>query len=318
MTGHAEIKQAAEILRGGGLVAMPTETVYGLAASVFNPRAVARVFEVKQRPSFDPLIAHIALPEDLDRVASDIPDAARKLMDVFWPGPLTLILPKRGEIPDIVTSGLATVAVRMPDHPMARELILESGLPLAAPSANLFGRISPTTAEHVREQLGNGVDMILDGGPCRVGVESTIIGWRDGVPTLLRAGGLPLEDAERVIGKIFCPPPGPPVSKPDSPGQLMRHYSPRTRTVLDADALPEPGAKAGWLGINPPAHPDRFSVAEILSESGDLREAASNLFAAMHRLDEDGLDVIIAEPAPDEGLGRAINDRLKRASARSF
>ena len=320
--GEAEtavVCDAAAILRAGGIVAMPTETVYGLAASAFDPRAVARVFEAKRRPSFDPLIVHIADLSDLPRVAAETPPAALAVAERFWPGPLTMVFPKRPEIPDIVTSGLGTVGVRFPDHPMARALIRAAGVPLAAPSANPFGYISPTTAAHVREQLGDAVDAILDGGPCRVGVESTILAWRDGAPVLLRAGGTPVEALEEVAGPIGRPPPRMPTAPQDSPGQLPRHYSPRTPLSLDAQPDDYPtGTRLGWLGLHAPDNPARYAAIEVLSPTGDLREAAANLFAAMHRLDALGLDAVIARRVPDTGLGLAVNDRLRRAGASAY
>ena len=312
----AAVREAAAILRAGGIVAMPTETVYGLAANAFDPHAVARVFEAKRRPSFDPLIVHIADLADLPRVAAETPPAALAVAERFWPGPLTMVFPKRPEIPDIVTSGLGTVGVRFPDHPMARALIRAAGVPLAAPSANPFGYISPTTASHVREQLGDAVDAILDGGPCRVGVESTILAWRDGAPVLLRAGGTPVEALEEVAGPIGRPPPRMPTAPQDSPGQLPRHYSPRTPLSLEAEPDDYPAsARIGWLGLGAPDNPARYAAIEVLSPSGDLREAAANLFAAMHRLDALSLDAVIARRVPDSGLGLAVNDRLRRAAA---
>ena len=310
-----EIGRAAELLRRGGIVAMPTETVYGLAASAYDARAVARVFEAKRRPSFDPLIVHIADLEELGRVAAEVPEAARAVAARFWPGPLTMVFRKRPEIPDIVTSGLPTVGVRFPDHPVARALIRAAGVPLAAPSANPFGYISPTTAAHVREQLGDAVDAILDGGPCRVGVESTILAWREDGPVLLRAGGTPVEALEEVAGPIGRPAPRMPTAPQDSPGQLPRHYSPRTPLSLTAtpDDFPA-GARLGWMGLGAPEAPERYAAIETLSATGDLGEAASNLFAAMHRLDALGLDAVLSRPVPGVGLGLAINDRLRRAA----
>lgn len=309
------LEQAAATLRRGGIVAMPTETVYGLAANAFDARAVARVFEAKRRPRFDPLIVHVAAPEDLSRVASEVPAAAQRLVTMFWPGPLTLVLPKLPSVPDLVTAGLATVAVRMPDHPLALALIRAAGTPLAAPSANPFGYISPTTAEHVRRQLGELVDVILDGGPCRVGVESTILGWQAGVPVLLRAGGLAVEDLERELGPIQRGATHVADTAPEAPGQLAQHYAPRTplRLVAQDEVLPKQ-KRLGWIGLGPPIEPALFSAIETLSPRGDLLEAAAALFAAMHRLDALGLDVILARLVPETGLGLAINDRLRRAA----
>lgn len=313
----AEIAAAAAVLRRGGLVAMPTETVYGLAANAFDAQAVARVFEAKRRPQFDPLIVHVADPSELPRVATDLSSAARRLVERFWPGPLTLVLPKRPEVPDLVTSGLPTVAVRMPDHPVALALIRAADTPLAAPSANPFGYISPTTAEHVRNQLGNLVDAILDGGPCRVGVESTILGWHAGAPVLLRAGGLPVEELERELGPIRRATSPEEALRPEAPGQLAQHYAPHTpvRRIADGGVLPTE-RRLGWIGLRAPIDPSRFAAVEALSPQGDLREAAAALFAALHRLDALGLDAILAEPVPELGLGVAINDRLRRASQR--
>ncbi len=279
---------------------------------------MARIFEVKKRPFFDPLIVHIASAEELQKVASEVPPAAAKLIEKFWPGPLTLVLPKRQEVPDIVTAGLPTVAIRVPDHPIARKLIELSERPIAAPSANLFGSLSPTVAEHVREQLGQEPDMILDGGPCIVGVESTILSFSDEVPNLLRPGGIPLEEIEIVLGmelKIETSVD----SVVTAPGMLSKHYSPRTRIVLGLDREAHrnrPRERVGLLAFCNPGPLTRFLHVEVLSERGDLREAAANLFSALKRLDRLNLDLIIAEPVPEVGLGRAIMDRLRRATSR--
>lgn len=310
-------RHAADIIRQGGIVAFPTETVYGLGADAFAPLAVARIFEVKGRPHFDPLIVHVASHHDLGKLVVDIPGNAEKLMTRFWPGPLNVVLPKREEVPDIVTAGLPTVAVRMPNHGMALRLIELSGSPIAAPSANPFGYLSPTTADHVRDQLGDRVDLILDGGPCPVGVESTILSFSEGKPKLLRPGGVPLEEIEFVIGKVEIAP----IKKnsPSAPGMLPRHYAPRTPIVLDT----EEGAsdsyknkKVGLLAFREPREGRTFHHTEVLSQKGDLSEAAANLFAAIRRLDALNLNVIVAEIIPEIGLGRAIMDRLRRASGR--
>ena len=313
------LQHAAEIIKRGGIVAFPTETVYGLGADAFAPLAVARIFEVKKRPHFDPLIVHVASPDDLGRLVTDIPGPAQKLINRFWPGPLTLVLPRRDEVPDIVTAGLPTVAVRMPRHAMALRLIELSGSPVAAPSANPFGYVSPTTAEHVREQLDDQVDLILDGGPCPVGVESTILTFSDERPRLLRPGGVPLEEIESVIGKVAITlvekqPPWAP--GPRAPGMLPRHYAPRTPIVLAAkDEIDSyRNRKAGLLAFREPVKSSAFDHTEVLSRDGDFREAAANLFAAIRRLDALGLEVIVAETVPETGLGRAIMDRLRRAS----
>lgn len=313
---HKLISKAAVILRNGGLVAIPTETVYGLAANAFDARAVARIFEVKRRPFFDPLIVHIGSTQEMTALVEEMPVAARQLAERFWPGPLTMVLTKNDRVPDLVTSGLPTVAIRMPDHDLTRALISQTGFPLAAPSANLFGSISPTTAAHVRDQLGSSVDFILDGGPCPVGIESTILSFRSGKPVLLRSGGLPLETIESEIGPVEVTAGSEVVTIPEAPGQLPRHYAPRTPLhLLKPDEKPIITGRAGWIGLNiAEAQVSNYAATEILSAKGDLREAAANLFAALHRLDGLGLDVIYAATVPAEGLGYAINDRFRRAA----
>jgi L-threonylcarbamoyladenylate synthase len=349
------LRRAAELLRSGGLVAFPTETVYGLGANALDARAVARVFDAKGRPTFDPLIVHIVDRAWLPRLAAEFPDAARRLADQFWPGPLTLVVKKKDLVPDLVTAGLDTVALRVPDHPVAQTLLRMADVPVAAPSANLFGRVSPTTAEHVREQLGDRVDLILDGGPCRVGIESTVLDLSGDRPRLLRPGGVTLEDIESVVGSVDVPSPTdhPIVAAMPSPGLLPQHYAPRTPLiVIESSSMADefisasprrgrgvggegadskfpsplgsegPGVRcgesgsAGLLTLQPPpndlAH--RFVGVETLSPTGNLREAAANFFAALRRLDAAGLDVIVAIQFPDSGLGRALNDRLRRAA----
>ncbi len=308
------VREAAAIIREGGLVAFPTETVYGLGADALNALAVAQIFEVKNRPRFDPLIVHIADSSSIRKICSPIDRRAMKLMERFWPGPLTLVLPKTQVIPDIVTAGLPTVAVRMPLHPVALELIKEAGTPIAAPSANPFGYLSPTTAEHVREQIGERVDLILDGGRCSVGVESTIIDLTGQVPAILRLGGLTIDEIEVVIGEVEISTNNP--ERPLSPGQLPRHYSPRTpvRISKTEDFGAPKGKKIGVLAFSLPREGLPYEMVEVLSPQGDLREAAANFFSCLHRLDRAGLDIICAEPVPESGLGRAIMDRLRRAS----
>jgi L-threonylcarbamoyladenylate synthase len=345
------IKNAAALLAAGGLVAFPTETVYGLGGAVFNPAALAKIFAVKNRPRFDPLIIHIAAWESLDAVAdlSLLDGEARKqvrlLTGRFWPGPLTLILPKRREVPDLATSGLPTAAVRIPDHPAAQKLIRRAGVPAAAPSANPFGYLSPTRAEHVLEQLGEQVDMILDGGPARVGLESTVLDMSAGRPRILRPGGLPREDIEALIGPVALGPvPAAVPPGPRSPGQLDSHYAPRTELRLcsreDMAVRPydpagaylffDRGSRDQWLagpgrgaapaaGAGPGTAPGAGNCRgpiRALSETGDLTEAAANLFTALHELDGLGCSLIYAERVREEGLGPAINDRLFRAAAK--
>jgi len=312
----ATIRRAAEIVRRGGLVAFPTETVYGLGADARSEAAVARIFEAKRRPLADPLIVHVADPGALDAVCTGFDDRAHRLAESLWPGPLTLVLPKRASVPDIVTAGHPTVAVRVPAHPVALTLLREAACPIAAPSANPFGFLSPTLAEHVEEQLGAEVDLILDGGPCVVGVESTIVGLTGPRPLLLRIGGTEIHRIEALIGKLEVPEP---TEAPRAPGQLESHYAPRARVVLLQGRAPLPprDERCGHLRLKEEgSSPPGFVAVEILSRAGDLREAASNLFASLHRLDRAGLDAIFVEPIPEEGLGATIADRLRRTAAR--
>lgn len=311
------IARAVELLRRGEVVAVPTETVYGLAGDGFNPHALAKIFAVKQRPLFDPLILHVLSLDAAERLlATSIPPQARALAERFWPGPLTLILPKRAEVPDLATSGLPSVAVRVPAHPLARALLNAFGGPLAAPSANRFGRISPTSAEAVRQELGEAVPLILDGGPCRVGLESTIVDCNGEKPLILRAGGLSIEEIEAVVGPVDH---ATPVSeKPLAPGHLEHHYAPRKplRLVDSLEALP-PGdyRTTGLLAFDRvPDYP--FAACEILSPSGDLTEAAAHFFAMLRALDDSAAQQLIAIRPPQRGLGLAINERLSRAQSR--
>lgn len=305
---------AAACLAAGGLVALPTETVYGLGGNALDPRAVARIFEAKQRPYFDPLIVHLADRSWLPRVARDVPALAQRLAERFWPGPLTLVLPRTSAIPDLVTSGLETVGVRVPDHPLTREVLRLADRPIAAPSANPFGRLSPTTAQHVAEQLGDRIDLILDGGPCRVGVESTIVRVEGDSLVLLRPGGLPIEELAPFAARI-ARPSSVEEQLPTAPGMLPQHYAPRTPVRLWTAEETWPGLpRVGQLLLTGTPDP-RAAAAEVLSASGDLVEAAAGFFEALHRLDARGLDVILATPFPEQGLGLALNDRLGRAAA---
>ena len=311
------ISRAAEIIRKGGLVSFPTETVYGLGADALNPVSVARIFEAKRRPFFDPLIVHVADLSELDMIAHVDDPRIVRLAEKFWPGPLTMVLPRKESVPDIVTSGLDSVAVRMPDHEVALRLIREAKTPVAAPSANPFGYISPTQAQHVALQLGERVDMILDGGPCTVGVESTIIRLENNGATLLRPGGLPVEALEEILGSIIRTGADH-ESRPSSPGNLPSHYAPHTqlRIVTDTANMDFSQQKAGFILFTGTDVSAGDAAVEILSASGDLREAAANLFAALHRLDSLNLSVIYAQSVPEQGLGIAIMDRLRRASHR--
>jgi L-threonylcarbamoyladenylate synthase len=310
------VEEAALIIRDGGLVAFPTETVYGLGADACNPAAVARIFEVKRRPSFDPIIVHIAGRESAT-VYGILPEGkARGLMTRFWPGPLTLVVPKLAIVPDIVTSGLDTVALRVPSHPAALALIRAADRAIAAPSANLFGHVSPTEALHVAGQLAESVDLILDGGRCEVGIESTILSLAADPPQILRAGGIPIEEIEALVGPVVRRLGSS--DRPEAPGQLARHYATRTPLLIleeGQDANPPP-AGTGLLSFTDPPNAAQYSAVEVLSRSGNLREAAANLFAALRRLDNLGLERIFACPFPEIDLGVAIMDRLRRCAAR--
>jgi len=313
------IDEAAEILRAGGLVAFPTETVYGLGADACNPLAVARIFEVKRRPEFDPIIVHVAHPAAAAEYGDVAGELARQLVERFWPGPLTLVVRKTERVPSIVTAGLNTVAIRMPAHPAALALIRTAGRAVAAPSANLFGYVSPTEAAHVAEQLGREVDLILDGGRCAVGIESTVLSLAGPAPQILRAGGVTKEEIEQVIGRVEFGTAAP--AAPESPGQLKRHYATRTPLSIEEEeavrADHRPGEKVGLLAFAAPPDPTKYAAVEVLSGSGNLREAAANLFAALRRLDSLGLDRLVARPVPARGLGLAIMDRLRRCAAGS-
>ena len=317
------IARAAARLRAGGLVAFPTETVYGLGANALDARAVANVYAVKNRPRFDPLIVHVADAAVVADYATGIDGRARRLMERFWPGPLTLVLPKRPVIPDIVTAGLDTVAVRQPAHPVALDLLRAVQFPIAAPSANPFGYVSPTTATHVQDTLDHALDEIVDGGPCSVGVESTVLALDGPRSVLLRPGGVTLEQLESVIGKIDTQSSSGDSARPDprSPGMLPSHYAPRVPLilVLPGEAVPRPadGERVGLLTLAPRADAPGYAVTEHLSRTGDLTEAAANLFAVLRRLDTQNLQRVMVELVPETGLGRAIVDRLRRAAVRS-
>ena len=314
------LARLARRLRAGELVAVPTETVYGLAADAFNARACRRIFTAKRRPASDPLIVHLASWRDLALVA--VPNAAaRRLADRFWPGPLTLVLPKTPAVPAVVSAGRPSVAVRMPAHPLFRRLLRLTGRPLAAPSANPFGYVSPTTAEHVRQGLGRRIDAILDGGPSRIGLESTIVDLRDpDHPRLLRPGAITRRELERALKVPVARPPrhlAPSGGAQLAPGLLARHYSPRTPVILHARlsaraAVRGPATEA-WLFL---ARPGSLKGRNIFhrDRSGNLRAAARRLFATLRRIDELGFGRIHVELAPGEGLAEAINDRLRRAA----
>ena len=309
------ITRAVELLEKGELVALPTETVYGLAADAFNPIAVAKIFEAKERPRFDPLIVHLPDREWLDRAAKVHGEGRQlieKLTDRFWPGPLTIVLPKREIVPDIVTAGLDTVAVRISSHPVFAQIIGAFGRPLAAPSANRFGRVSPTTAQHVRDELDGRIPLIVDDGPTAHGIESTIVAVRDGKIHILRQGPVTTEQMSEFAKIDIADATG----KVSAPGQLPTHYAPKTplRLIEDARSFsPEGNERVGLLAWNSVKLEKDFAVVRCLSDRQDLRQAAANLFRYLRELDQSDLDLIVAEQVPLRGLGAAIMDRLRRA-----
>ena len=294
----SDVDRALSVLRAGGLVAVPTETVYGLAADASNADAVRRVFAVKDRPADHPLIVHVGAAAQLGDWAASIPPAAEVLADACWPGPLTLLVPRSSTVLDLVTGGRTSVGVRVPAHPLTLELLARFGGGLAAPSANRFGRVSPTTADHVRADLGDDVDFVLDGGPCPVGVESTIVDCTVDPPQVLRPGGISDEEIESLLEMTLGAPDGP----SRAPGMLESHYAPRCKVVL-ADSRSEAMALA-----------DRLPGAEILDDD-DLAHYAHTLFARLRDADDRGVDTVIAVLPPARGLGHAIRDRLTKAAA---
>ncbi len=303
------------VLRGGALVAFPTETVYGLGADATNARAVTAVFEAKARPRFNPLIVHVATMEAAAALGH-LTEAGTQLARAFWPGPLTLVLAKRPSCPvaDLATAGLDTIAVRVPAHPVAQALLQATEVPIAAPSANRSGHVSPTTAEHVAADFasagGERIAMILDGGTATIGLESTVVDATGADPVVLRVGAVAREDIARVLGRPVAVATGD-EGKPASPGMLARHYAPAARMRLNATEVSEDEALLAFGHANVPAHP---GIMLNLSWSGDLVEAAANLFSALRTLDAAGVKAIAVMPIPEQGLGEAINDRLRRAA----
>ena len=318
IVSSCERVEVVALLRAGESVGLPTETVYGLAADALNPIAVAKIFEAKERPRFDPLIVHLPDRDWLEEIAN-VPAQDRqlilKLTDRFWPGPFTIVLPKREIVPDIVTAGLGTVAVRISVHPVFSEIIQAFGAPLAAPSANRFGRVSPTTAQHVVDELNGRIHLIVDAGATTHGIESTIVTVHDGKIDILRRGPITAEQLSE-FGTIDIVKSRDKVS---APGQLTTHYAPKTplRLIEDANSFsPDKNQRVGLLAWNPVKSEKTFAVIRCLSERQDLREAATNLFRYLRELDARDLDLIIAEQVPDRGLGAAIMDRLRRAAHR--
>lgn len=327
------IGKAAEIIRGGGTVVFPTETVYGLGANALDTRAVADIFRAKGRPADNPLIVHIAEPAMVEQLAADIPVPARRVMEVFWPGPLTVVLPRQPVVPDAVTGGLDTVAVRMPDHPVALALIRAAGVPVAAPSANLSGRPSPTGADHVLEDLAGRIDAVLDSGPCRVGVESTVLDLTAEPPVILRPGGVTREELEGVLGHVTeaagAGGATPDHTAPRSPGMKYTHYAPRARMVLVAladhaamrrhvaemaEELRQKGQKVGILATDETASFYRVDEVVSLGSREDLATVSRNIYGALRQMDQKGVDAIICEGFPAAGLGTAVMNRLAKAA----
>ncbi|HEY3510129.1 MULTISPECIES: L-threonylcarbamoyladenylate synthase [Kribbella] len=312
----SEIEKAVEVLRAGGLVAIPTETVYGLAADAEDPQAVGRIFTTKGRPPSHPLIVHIGSAEQLDDWADDVPETARLLAERFWPGPLTLVLRRGRRVPLATTGGLETVAIRVPDHPVALELLTAFGGAVAAPSANRFGSVSPTTAEHVRLELGDDVDYVLDGGPCGVGVESTIVDVTGPAPTVLRPGGVTREDLEAALGRALAVPT---TSTVRVPGQHPSHYAPRARVVLvapedlAAEAHRYADHKVGVL-LPPALSGTAVDAHAVVQLPDSLPDYARGLFSYLRDLDHQGCDLILATLPDETGLGLAIANRLRRAA----
>jgi L-threonylcarbamoyladenylate synthase len=311
----SDIQKAKELLEAGELVAIPTETVYGLAGNALNGKAIAKIFQVKNRPYFDPLIVHVPDFESVKKYAKEIPEPAKIVSQYFWPGPLTILLEKKTIIPDLITSGMDRVGIRCPDHPLTNQLLRELPFPLAAPSANPFGYISPTKASHVNDQLGDQIKYILDGGNCKVGIESTIVGFEKSKPVIYRMGGVSIENIESIIGKVEVQLNSS--SNPKSPGQLKSHYAPTKKLVvgnvshLAASYL---GKRFGILSFRQMPTNIPSQNQRVLSPTGDLLEAAQNLFSYLRELDQAAIDLILAEEVPDIGIGRAINDRLRRAT----
>ncbi|AUC85444.1 threonylcarbamoyl-AMP synthase [Polaribacter sp. ALD11] len=310
-----DIQKAVALLTNEQLVAIPTETVYGLAGNIFSEKAIKSIFSTKKRPFFNPLIVHVPSVDSLEGIVTHIPEKAKLLATAFWPGAMTLVLKKSKKIPDIITAGKDTVAVRVPNHPVTLELLRQLPFPLAAPSANPFGSISPTKPAHVERYFKDDIQMVLDGGACRNGIESTIIGFENEEPIIYRLGALALEEIEAVVGKINIK--NKEEISPNAPGMLARHYAPKTRTFLVDDVASEVkkhlGKKIGILVFKQSL--ENTSLTEVvLSKNGSIQEAASRLYDAMHTLDSKNLDIIIAEKFPESGLGNSINDRLQRAT----
>lgn len=311
-----DISKAVALLNAEEIVAIPTETVYGLAGNIYSEKAITSIFETKQRPFFNPLIVHIPSVDNLGEIVDYIPEKAKLLAETFWPGPLTLVLKKKNTIPLLITAGKDTVALRVPNHPTTLELLRQLDFPLAAPSANPFSSISPTTAEHVETYFKDKIKMVLDGGACRSGIESTIIGFENDEPIIYRLGSTAIEDIEAIVGKIEIK--NSKEIAPDAPGMLERHYAPKTKTLLTDNIInvvnEHKDKRIGVITYRSKIENANIKEQVVLSKTGDLAESASKLYDALHQLDKMQLDVIIAEKFPDFGLGKSINDRLLRAT----
>lgn len=313
-----DINRAKTILESGELVAIPTETVYGLAANIYDEKAIKKIFTTKKRPYFNPLIVHIHSVEQMEELVTALPNNAKKLAKAFWPGAITLVLPKKDKISNLVTGGQSTVALRIPNHPLTLSLLQELPFPIAAPSANPYGSISPTTALHVANYFKNDLQMVLDGGPCEQGLESTIIGFREEQPILYRLGSIPVEAIEKVLGVVEIANAAD--KNPIAPGMLPKHYAPKTPTFLKhniADFLSEnQNKKIGLILFKDTIAPQSNIHQVILSQLGNFQEAASKLYETLHELDKMNLDIIVAQYFPNADLGKTINDRLQRATTK--
>jgi L-threonylcarbamoyladenylate synthase len=311
-----DIQLAAQFLNNEGIVGIPTETVYGLAANAFSERAILKIFDIKQRPTSNPLILHIKNYEELKNVGTDIPEMAHQLAKTFWPGPLTLLVKKQKQISNLVTADQNTVAVRVPNHPLTLELLHSIAFPLVAPSANPFTRISPTKAIHVDDYFDTKIDMVLDGGSCSAGVESTIVGFDQNQVIVYRLGAISIEEIEKITGNVTLLQSGH--KKTTTPGMFKKHYAPTTKIILTSNIQQElnlwKDMKIGVLAFQQALQNVPLTQQKILSPEGDLKIATANLYNSLHELDSLNLDLIIAERFPDEGLGRTLNDRLTRAT----
>lgn len=312
-----DISKAIAFLLNEDVVAIPTETVYGLAGNIYSENAIKKIFSLKKRPFYNPLIVHISSLEQLDNIVSSIPPKALKLAKAFWPGSLTLVLSKKDSIPNLITAGKNTVAVRIPNHPLALALLKSLPFPLAAPSANPFGNISPTNAMHVAAYFNNDLPMVLDGGACEKGLESTIIGFEKETPIIYRLGSISIEEIVEVVGDVTIKNKSE-ITSLSAPGMLSRHYAPKTKTYLVPDVASfienQIDKKIGVIVFSEAKNIRQVKRIEILSSKGDLKEAASKLYDSLHSLDKLDLDMIVAELFPEVGLGKTINDRLRRAT----